>query len=98
MERISDLARWFFGAGTTTPKDTCGLTCDDLQHPARPHVALSFDGLEAVLEAVAGTVDGDDPAVVQEAAEDGGGQDLIAEHLSHSLKVLFEVKMIEPFS
>lgn len=33
----------------------------------------------AVFEAVAGAVDGQDVAVVQESVEDGGGQDVVAE-------------------
>lgn len=46
------------------------------------HVVLSLDGLEAVLEPVAGAVDGDHFAVVEEPVEDGGGQDLVAEDLA----------------
>lgn len=60
------------------------------------HVVLSLDGLEAVLEPVAGAVDGDHFAVVEEAVEDRGGENLVAEDLA-PLKVLFEVRMIEPF-
>jgi SRSO17 transposase len=45
-------------------------------------VLVSCDGGESVLEPVAGAVDGDHVAVVQEAVEDGGGQDFVAEHLS----------------
>ncbi len=46
------------------------------------HFGLSLDGLEAVLEPVAGAVDRDDFAVVQEAVEDRGGQDFVAEDLA----------------
>ncbi|MQY09941.1 hypothetical protein SRB5_00450 [Streptomyces sp. RB5] len=46
------------------------------------HVGVSLDGLESVLQPIAGSVDRDDVAVVQEAVEDGGGQDFVAEHLS----------------
>lgn len=45
-------------------------------------VVLSLDGLEAVLQPVAGAVDGDDLAVVEESIEDGGGEDLVAEDLA----------------
>ena len=49
-------------------------------------VGVAFDGGEAVLASVAGAVDGDgdgdDVAVVQEAVEDRGRQDLVSEHLS----------------
>ncbi|GAA1341541.1 hypothetical protein GCM10009647_085320 [Streptomyces sanglieri] len=45
-------------------------------------VAVSFDGGEPVLEAVAGAVDGDDVAVVEEAVEDGGGEAFVTERLS----------------
>src|SRR5688500_16912619 len=41
-----------------------------------------LDGGEPVLEPVAGPVDRDDVAVVQEPVEDGGGQDLVAEDLA----------------
>lgn len=37
------------------------------------HVVLSLDGLEAVLEPVAGAVDGDHFAEVEESVEDRGG-------------------------
>ena len=41
-----------------------------------------LDGGEPVLEPVAGSVDRDDVAVVQEPIEDGGGQHLVAEDLA----------------
>lgn len=41
----------------------------------------AFDGGEAVLEPVAGAVDGEDLAVVEEAVDDGGSQDVVAEDL-----------------
>lgn len=41
------------------------------------HVGVPFDGLEAVLESVAGAVDRDDVSVVQEPVEDHGGEDLV---------------------
>jgi hypothetical protein len=46
------------------------------------HVCLPLDGLEPVLEPVARSVDGDHVAVVEEAVEDGGGEDFVAEYLS----------------
>ncbi len=46
------------------------------------HVILSLDGLEAVLQPIAGAVDGDYFAVVEESVEDRGGEDLVAEHLA----------------
>ena len=46
------------------------------------HVRLALDGLEAVLEPVARAVDRDDFAVVQEAVEDRGGEDFVAEDLA----------------
>jgi hypothetical protein len=46
------------------------------------HVCVPFDGLEPVFEPVAGSVDGDHVAVVEKAVEDGGGEDLVTEHLS----------------
>ncbi|KES02997.1 hypothetical protein BU52_32950 [Streptomyces toyocaensis] len=67
-------------------------------HHCSGHVGVPFDGLEAVLEPVAVAVDRDDFAVVQEAVEDRGGQDLVAKTWPHSPKVLFEVRMMEPFS
>jgi hypothetical protein len=42
----------------------------------------AFDADEAVLQPVAGPVDSDDLAVVQEAVEDRGGQHFVAEDLS----------------
>lgn len=45
-------------------------------------VGVSVDGLEAVLESVAVAVDRDHVAVVEEPVEDGGGEDLVTEHLS----------------
>ena len=62
------------------------------------HVVLPLDGLEAVLEPVAGAVDGDHVAVIEEPAEESSGEDLVAETWPHSLKVLFDARMIEPFS
>jgi hypothetical protein len=44
--------------------------------------AFGLDSGESVLEPVAGSVDRDDFAVVQEPVEDGGGQDLVAEDLT----------------
>ena len=38
--------------------------------------------VESVFEPPAGAVDGDDLAVVQEAVEDGGGEDLVGEDVS----------------
>jgi hypothetical protein len=61
-------------------------------------VSLSFDGGEAVLEPVTGTVDGDHSAVMEEAVEDGGGKNLVTEHLSPFAEGLVQVRMIEPFS
>ncbi len=43
------------------------------------HGVSCWDQGEAVFEAVAGSVDGQDVAVVQEAVQDGGGQDVVAE-------------------
>ena len=45
-------------------------------------VCVAFDGCEPVLEPVAGAVDGDHVAMMEEAVEDGGGQDFVAEHLT----------------
>jgi ribosomal protein S28E/S33 len=45
-----------------------------------------LDGGEAVLEAVAGPVDRDDVAVVQEPVEDRGGQNLVAEDLACTVR------------
>lgn len=39
------------------------------------HVVVSLDGLEAVLQPVAGAIDGDDLAVVGETVEDGGSEE-----------------------
>lgn len=39
---------------------------------------LSLDGGEPVLQSVAGAVDGDHFAVVEESVEDRGGEDLVA--------------------
>jgi hypothetical protein len=40
----------------------------------------SIRGLEPVLEPIAGAVDGDDSAVVQQPVQDGRGQHVVAEH------------------
>jgi hypothetical protein len=40
----------------------------------------SIRGLEPILESIAGAVDGNDIAVVQQPVKDGGGQDVVAEH------------------
>lgn len=54
--------------------------------------------LETVLQPVAVAVDGHDIAVVEEAVKDSGGEDFVAEDLAPLAEVLFEVRMIEPFS
>ncbi len=45
-------------------------------------LGVPFDGCESVLEPVAGAVDGDDVAVVEEPVEDGGGEDFVTEDLA----------------
>jgi hypothetical protein len=59
----------------------CDLTCRSSARGSW-HGFTPGDQREPVFEAVAGAVDADDVAVVQEPVEDRGGQDVVAEDLS----------------
>ena len=57
-----------------------------------------LEGGKAVLEAVAGSVDRDDVAVVQQPVEITAPRTSSPKTWPHSPKLLFEVSKVEPFS
>ncbi|SCF65028.1 hypothetical protein GA0115259_1006510 [Streptomyces sp. MnatMP-M17] len=72
---------------TVSMHDPCRRTilspqlCTSERPQLSGHFGLPLDGLEAVLQPVAGTVDGDDVALVEKPVEDRGGEDFVTEDL-----------------
>lgn len=56
------------------------------------------DQIGVLAHAIAGTLDLNDDSVMEQPVEQRGGDDGIAEHVAHSAKPRFEVKIMAPFS